>query len=53
MAGGELAHIGGIKTRARALFLKTTPKKKKWFLSSFPLQLKSFEKYLRGKWGGG
>ena len=26
---GELAHIGGIKTRTRELFLKTTPEKKK------------------------
>ena len=31
LAGGELAHIGGIKTRTRALFLKTTPKKKMVF----------------------
>ena len=29
LAGGELAHIGGAKIRTRALFLKTTPEKKK------------------------
>ena len=31
LAGGELAHIGGIKTRTRELFLKTTPEKKNGF----------------------
>ena len=42
LAGGGMAHTGGAKTRARVLFLKSTPKT--WFLSSFPLATQNLHK---------